>query len=293
MAISVLTRLPENFGSQSGAVGTVQLDASYPTGGYSLTPEMFQLSQVNSFLVTTDDASLLFYNYTTEKLMAFTAAGGAGGNTGATSGGTPAGTNGTSAVTGTGAGDVVPLGTNGTSAVSGTGTFVGTSAGALDLATPAFSGTGFSTAGQDVTTTDNQTMGLNECAGMWLIADGLASTAPVLIVSNTAVALAPAVFTVIGTAPATDAGTYRVVKNIIPTGSVTALSGTAAAQTFTGASSVVTVSSLSGTAAAQTFTGALLGTHVHTVAAGGGGLSEVSNGTDLSTVIGNYIVIGQ
>lgn len=124
-------------------------------------------------------------------------------------------------------------GTNGTSAVTGTGTFVGTSSGSLDLATPAFSGTGFATAGQVVTTTDNQTMTLNECAGMWLIADALTTTAPVLIVSNTAVSGAPAVLTVIGTAPVTDAGTYKIVKNIVPTGSVTALSGTAAAQTWT------------------------------------------------------------
>lgn len=136
-------------------------------------------------------------------------------------------------------------GTNGTSAVSGTGTFTGTSAGSLDLATPAFSGTGYATGGQDITTTDNQTMTLNQCAGMWFIANALASTAPVLIVSNTAVTGAPAVLTVIGTAPATDAGTYKIVKNIIPTGSVTALSGTAAAQTWT----VGTLTGTNGTSA--------------------------------------------
>lgn len=88
----------------------------------------------------------------------------------------------------------------------------------LNLASPAFSGTGFATAGQVVTTTDNQTMTLNQCAGMWLIADGLPATAPVLIVSNTAVTGAPAVLTVIGTAPVTDAGTYKIVKHVTPAG---------------------------------------------------------------------------
>lgn len=109
----------------------------------------------------------------------------------------------------------------------------------LNLASPAFSGTGFTTAGQVVTTTDNQTMTLNQCAGMWLIADALASTAPVLIVSNTAVTGAPAVLTVIGTAPVTDAGTYKIVKHAAPVGTnasstVTAGSGNAALITSLG-----------------------------------------------------------
>ena len=246
MAISVLTRLPENFGSQSGAVGTLQLDASYPTGGYSLPPELFQLSQINSFLVTTDDASLLFYNYTTEKLMAFTAAGGDGGTTDETSAGTPAGT-------------------NGTSSVSGTGTYVGAPTGL----SPVLSGTGLTAAGQVITTTDNQTMGLNQYAGYWLVS-ATGATPPNLILSNTAVTGAPAVFTVQGSAN-TDAGAYDVV----------------------GTTSSGSVSALSGTAAAQAFSGAPLATHTHSYGGGGGGLSEVKYGTNLSTVVGNYIVIGQ
>ncbi|MFH2075550.1 MAG: hypothetical protein ABIJ57_09425 [Pseudomonadota bacterium] len=95
--------------------------------------------------------------------------------------------------------------------------FTGTSAGSLDLATPAFSGTGLTAAGQVMTTTDNQTMALNQCAGMWLIPVTQA-TPPMLILSNTAVTGAPAVLTVQGAA-ATNAGTYKVVKNIVPVGS--------------------------------------------------------------------------
>jgi len=90
------------------------------------------------------------------------------------------------------------------------GTCAGTQ---LNYLSASFSGTGITTAAQDVTTTDNQTMLVNECAGMWLIADALTTTPPVMIVSNTAVTGAPAVFTVIGVAPVTDGGNYRVVSN--------------------------------------------------------------------------------
>jgi len=72
----------------------------------------------------------------------------------------------------------------------------------------AFTGTGQTSAGQVITTTDNQTMTLNQCAGMWFIS---ATHGPYYIVSNTAVTGAPAVLTVIGDAPTTDAGAYRIV----------------------------------------------------------------------------------
>ena len=92
------------------------------------------------------------------------------------------------------------------------GTPSGTITGQLDLATPAFSGTGYATAGQDITTTDNQTMAaVTTAAGMWFIADGLASSPPVLILSNTIVAGAPAVLTCQGVPPVTDGGTYKIV----------------------------------------------------------------------------------
>ncbi len=99
-------------------------------------------------------------------------------------------------------------------------TFTGTSpTGSLNLATPAFSGTGLTAAGQVMTTTDNQTMTLNQCAGMWLI-PATGATPPMLILSNTAVAAAPAVLTVQGAA-ATDAGAYKIVKSLTPIGTVT------------------------------------------------------------------------
>jgi hypothetical protein len=85
----------------------------------------------------------------------------------------------------------------------------------VDAVAEAFTGTGFVTAGQVVTTTDNQTMTLNQCARMWLIT---ATQAPCLIVSNTAVAGAPAVLTVYGLAPITNAGTYKILRAPTPAG---------------------------------------------------------------------------
>ncbi len=93
-------------------------------------------------------------------------------------------------------------------------TFTPTITGDLNLATPAFSGTGLTAAGQVLTTTDTQTMTLNQCAGMWLLA-ATTTTPPMLIVSNTAVSAAAAVLTVIGAA-ATDAGAYKIVQSIGP-----------------------------------------------------------------------------
>lgn len=99
----------------------------------------------------------------------------------------------------------------------------------LNMATPAFSGTGLTASGQVMTTTDNQTMTLNQCAGMWLV-PATGSTAPMLILSNTAVTAAPAVLTVQGSA-ATDAGAYKIVKNV-------AVAGTVAANTVAAGSEV-------------------------------------------------------
>ncbi len=247
MAITINSKKPQNFGSQSGVEGQLTLDSSYPTGGYSLTPAMFSLSVINSLIVTTSSGDILVYNYTSSKLMAFTAAGGAGGSTGSTSAGTPAGTNSVSAVTGTG---------------------VGTADG--QSLSPEISGVGTTAVGQVITTTDNQTCALNQFRGKWLV-QGTATTPPNLILSNTAAAAAPVSFTVQGVAN-TDAGSYDVLSN---------------------AASAVVVSSLTASAAPQTFVGTAMTGHTHTVAAGGGGLTEVANGTNLSTVVGNYIVFGQ
>lgn len=86
-------------------------------------------------------------------------------------------------------------------------------ANAVNFATPVFSGTGQASAGQVITTTDNQTMTLNQCAGMWFVS---ATHGPYLIASNTAVAGAPAVLTMYGNAPTTDAGTYKILKGPTP-----------------------------------------------------------------------------
>lgn len=124
-------------------------------------------------------------------------------------------------------------GTNAASAVTGTAaaqTFTGVASTSGEVT--AFNGTGQSSAGQVITTTDNQTMTLNQCAGMWFIS---ATHGPFYIVSNTAVMDAPAVLTVIGTAPTTDAGAYIIAKSPTPAGTngTSAVTGTAAAQVFT------------------------------------------------------------
>jgi hypothetical protein len=82
--------------------------------------------------------------------------------------------------------------------------------------TPHLTGSGYATAGQVVTTTDNQTVALNELAGMWLIC---ATKAPCLIDSHPAAAAAPLVLTVFGAAPATTAEDYRVLRAPTPAGS--------------------------------------------------------------------------
>ena len=102
-----------------------------------------------------------------------------------------------------------------TSADAATPTFTGTASTAAEV--NAFTGTGYSTSGQTVTTTDNQTMTLNQCAGMWLIT---ATKAPCLITGNTAVTGAPAVLTVFGAAPATTNEAYKFLKAPTPVGTV-------------------------------------------------------------------------
>lgn len=227
------------------ATGTYNNTGSDATTGDTLTAASVGLSNIISVTIL-DDAGYTFEPLgldsgpaTSCRLKIYQ---GASGTSGSTSGGTPAGTNATSAVT-------------------GTGTFTPTApTTSLDLTTPAFSGTGFATAGQVITTTENKTMTLNECAGMWFINTAQAATLPTLILSNTAVTGAPAVLTTQGTPPATDAGAWVIVKNVTQAG---------------------TVSALNGTAAAQVFTGSALAGHTHTIGAAAGG--EVPNGTDLTT----------
>lgn len=124
----------------------------------------------------------------------------------------------------------LPTASGGTGASGGTApAFTGSAPqGAVDLASPVFSGTGQSSAGQVITTTDNQTMTLNQCAGMWFIS---ATHGPYLIASNTAVTGAQAVLTIYGGAPTTDAGTYKIVRGPTPAGSVASHTHTGPAHT--------------------------------------------------------------
>lgn len=79
------------------------------------------------------------------------------------------------------------------------------------------SGTGMTAAGQVMTSTDNQTVGLNELAGMFLAT--ATANSLLYIVSNTAAAGAPVAITCLGT-PVTDAGAYVILRAPTPAGSV-------------------------------------------------------------------------
>lgn len=353
MALTVSNLKNGSMGTQAFRMATITFDTSYVTGGESLSASSLGLSRITRVLVNQVDGYTCEIVYPTVEPSSVLFKMWEGGVSGFTPAGTnapsavtgtaaaqvltmdsyvPAGTNSTSAVTGTGTADAqvltmdpyTPAGTNSPSAVTGTGTadaqvFTGTSTGSLDLATPAFSGTSYATAGQVITTTDNQTMTLNECAGMWFIGN-TPTEAPALIVSNTAVSGAPAVLTVIGAAPVTDSGNYSIVKNVVSSGTnaSSALSGlslTAAAQAFSGTPDTLTgtnsSSALSGlnlTAAAQPFIGTpdvLTGTNAPSAVTGtaaaqvftgtpvaGAASSQVPNGTNLSSVTMEVLVTG-
>lgn len=167
---------------QKLAVATIAFDSSYPTGGETLRAIDFGFA-------------------TFRRLMAFpsgTAAGGAGYSYNFTY--SSDFTTATILVYQTGS--VTPAGTN-------------TATTSADYANPVFSGTGQSSAGQVITTTDNiPSMLLNQCTGMWFVS---ATHGPYLIASNTAVTNAPGVLTIYGTAPTTDAGTYKILKSAAQT----------------------------------------------------------------------------
>jgi len=173
-----------NTGSEKKVIGTFAFDASYPTGGETISSSKLGLSQINRIEVQPEQGYEFSIDYTdafNAKVLVY---------------GTAAGTSGAT-----------------------TPTFTGTSPTAsLNLATPAFAGTGLTAAGQVITTTSTHTMALNECAGMWLIS-ATGATPPNLILSNTAVNAAAAVLTVQGSAN-TDAGAYKIVKSLTPIGVV-------------------------------------------------------------------------
>lgn len=93
------------------------------------------------------------------------------------------------------------VGTNGLSVALGA---IGSSP--VANATPALSGTGYTTAGQVVTTTSTHTVTLNQYAGYLFSGP----TGLCVILSHPAATGAAVAFTVAGAAPATDAGAYSV-----------------------------------------------------------------------------------
>lgn len=216
LTVSNLQRI--SAGNKFNIIGDIAFDTSYPTGGESLSASLIGLSAIESFEIKSSESGYLF-----EQSVA---TGGATVSILVYSGGSASGTSGAGA--------------------SHNHVFTGTAPiGSLDLTNTAFAGTGLTASAQTMTTTDNQTMTLNQCAGMWLIPD-VDATPAMLILSNTAVTAAPAVFTVQGAA-ASDAGAYTVVRNIAPVG-----------------------------------TNAAEATHTHAISAATG--SEVANATDLSAL---------
>lgn len=190
--------------------GTIAFDSSYPTGGEALTDLAAKFKTLLRVVCEQNTGYLFEFDKTNTKLKVYLSSG------------TPVVSN--AAETTHTHGVLLDAGTSDTEAAhthaAGAITVAG---GALGLASPAFSGTGWATTGQDVTTTDNQTMTLNECAGMWFVPTGLASGVPCIILSNTAVTGAPAVLTCQGVPTPTNAGTYKIVKTLTTaTGAATA-----------------------------------------------------------------------
>ena len=246
-------RISRNF---SVLTGSILFGGTYETNGVSVTA-ITNLFKDCKELICDNQAGYLFrYDKTNKKLIVYNTAAGE------TIAAEAAHTHAVALDSGaSGAGD------------SHNHAFTGTSAGDLNYGTPAFTGTGITATAQVLTTTDNQTMALNECAGMWLIV-ATGSVPPVLIKSNTAVTGAPAVFTVQGVAT-TDVGVYKVLKNIVPVGT------NAAEATHTHASGTL-ADAASGAGSS----------HIHT--ASGGSVAEIANATDLSAVLTevNFIAVG-
>ena len=110
-------------------------------------------------------------------------------------------------------------GSIGGSTASTTPVFTGTSPTTALNSTAALQGTGYTTSGQTVTTTDTHTVTLNQYVGCWLLT---ATHAPCFIVGHPAATGAPVAFFVIGAAPPTTAEQYHVMVAPTPTGTVSA-----------------------------------------------------------------------
>ena len=265
MALTFTPSGPATSGAGGRIAKGLLTIGAYATNGVVYDPSLFGLSIVNSISFGEETSGYNFeHDKTNKKVKVYS---------GGVSAFTPAGTNANeSSHT-----HAVLLDTGASAAGSSHNhTFTGTAPTAAEnLATPVFSGTGQSSSGQVITTTDNQTMTLNQCAGMWFIS---ATHGPYLIESNTAVTGAPAVLTIYGTAPTTDAGTYKIITGMTPVGS------NAAESTHThGPGTLADAASGAGSAHTHAFTG--------TAVAGAAG-SEVANSTDLSAVVVEVTVTG-
>jgi hypothetical protein len=231
------------------------LDTSYPQvlGGYYLDPKVFGMNIIED--VEIEDKKL-FFDYVKDTGRFKVYAGSGSSHTHAVG----------TLDTGNESTHVHAVTAQATDSVSG-----GTPAGTInkvniDIAVPEFTGTGVTAVAQVMTTTDNQTMGLNQCAGMWIY-PVTGATPPVLILSNTAVTGAPAVFTVQGVA-FTDAGAYYVVGNQPPAFMGAALAGHTHSTTGTTDAGAAHKHTVSGSVAAS---------------GGAAGAVEFTDGANLST----------
>lgn len=158
---------------------------------------------------------------------------------------------------------------SGTSA-SATPTFTGQAPSAA-VREPRVTGTGYSTSGQVVTTTESFTASANAYAGCWLLT---ATKAPCLIMSHPAVSGAALALTVYGAAPATTSEGFLILATPTPEGTVSSHAHGAGSFASSPASSdvhydrgeyTVTTASASGLATSLTLCQSLMqayGTHI-------------------------------
>ena len=70
--VLTITKVDDSiFGDQRIRVRTIAFDASYPTGGESLTAADLDLDTINFIIVENDDGFIFKYNYATSKLLAY------------------------------------------------------------------------------------------------------------------------------------------------------------------------------------------------------------------------------
>lgn len=74
MAASVLQVKRSKFMNMYAVVGDVTLDASYPTGGYVLTPESFGLTTFDFVLPSSNKGYIAEFDHATNKMLIHTGA---------------------------------------------------------------------------------------------------------------------------------------------------------------------------------------------------------------------------